>query len=92
MSIFRYYKDPVTNVSLYMGLIMRYGTDVRQHYARIVHDANIDGLGYTHPYDDVVPDGGASQAGVVSSGNPRVLTVTVGGNQAGDSKGGCVIL
>ena len=29
-----------------------------QHYARIVHAANVDGLGYTFPYDDVTPDGG----------------------------------
>lgn len=50
-----------------------------QHYARIVHEANIDKHGYAFPYDDVTPDGGVPQEGAVFSFSPQSLTVTVGG-------------
>lgn len=35
-----------------------YRQGITNHYARIVHEANIDGIGYAFPYDDVTPDGG----------------------------------
>jgi hypothetical protein len=55
-----------------------YTNPVTNHYARIVHASTLDGLGYAFPYDDVTPDGGVNQAGVVSSGSPAQWTVTVG--------------
>ncbi|OCK73828.1 glycoside hydrolase family 64 protein [Lepidopterella palustris CBS 459.81] len=59
-----------------------YQDPITNHYARIVHNANLDGKGYSFPYDDVVPDGGSDQAGIVSDGSPSLLTVTVGGTNA----------
>jgi Beta-1,3-glucanase len=55
-----------------------YANPVTNHYARIVHAAAADGLGYAFPYDDVTPDGGVNQAGPVSSGSPEQLLVTLG--------------
>ncbi|KAL1902516.1 hypothetical protein Sste5346_000958 [Sporothrix stenoceras] len=68
--------DGVTSASAY------YQTAVTNHYARIVHAANLDGRGYAFPYDDVAPDNGADQSGAVSSGAPSVLTVYIGGGGA----------
>ena len=59
-----------------------YSHDCTNHYARIVHAANVDGLGYTFPYDDVTPTGGADQSGKVEDGSPASLLVTVGGANA----------
>jgi hypothetical protein len=59
-----------------------YQNSVTNHYARIVHAANLDGRGYAFPYDDVAPTGGADQSGAVSSGSPTLWTVTVGGGNA----------
>jgi hypothetical protein len=56
-----------------------YKHDVTNHYARLVHSANIDGRGYAHPYDDVTPSGGLDQSGFVNDPNPKLFTVTVGG-------------
>ncbi len=55
-----------------------YANPVTNHYARIVHATSGGGLGYAFPYDDVTPDGGVNQAGPVSSGNPALLSVTLG--------------
>lgn len=59
-----------------------YQNPVTNHYSRIVHAANVDGLGYAWPYDDVSPDGGVPQEGAIFSFSPAKLTVTVGGNNA----------
>lgn len=59
-----------------------YQNSITNHYARIVHAANLDGRGYCFPYDDVGPDGGADQSGFVSDGTPANLLVTVGGGNA----------
>ncbi|TKA26891.1 hypothetical protein B0A50_04338 [Salinomyces thailandicus] len=59
-----------------------YQTSTTNHYARIVHAANLDGKGYTFPYDDVTPDGGVGQEGAVFSFAPKRLLVAVGGNGA----------
>ena len=59
-----------------------YKNAITNHYARIVHAANLDGRGYAFPYDDVTPAGGVDQSGFVSSGSPTVLTVAVGGGTA----------
>ena len=67
---------PSTNQSQY------YRTSPTNHYARIVHEVNLDKRGYAFPYDDVSPTGGQDQSGAVSDGSPRLLTVTVGGANA----------
>lgn len=55
-----------------------YANATTNHYARVVHAALADGLGYAFPYDDVTPNGGVNQAGPVSSGDPALLSVTLG--------------
>ena len=65
---------PATNESTY------YQGDVTNHYARIVHAVNLDGKGYTFPYDDVTPSGAADLSGKVQSGDPKLWCVAVGGN------------
>jgi hypothetical protein len=59
-----------------------YQNSITNHYARIVHAANLDGLGYAFPYDDVTPNGGVNQSGPVSSGSPTLWTIAVGGGTA----------
>jgi Beta-1,3-glucanase/Carbohydrate binding module (family 6) len=56
-----------------------YAGSITNHYARIVHSANLDGLGYAFPYDDVTPPGGVNQGGAVAAADPALLTITVGG-------------
>ena len=63
-----------------------YATSPTNHYARIVHAANLDGKGYAFPYDDVGPSGGADQSGSVSDGAPKLFIVTVGGANASVSR------
>ncbi|KAK4958134.1 hypothetical protein LTR10_004559 [Elasticomyces elasticus] len=63
-------------------LAQYYTNPITNHYARIVHAANLDGKGYAFPYDDVVPDGGVGQEGALFSYSPTLLTVAVGGNGA----------
>lgn len=60
-----------------------YQNAITNHYSRIVHSVNLDGRGYTFPYDDVAADGAADQAGAVFSSYPDKLTVYIGGG--GDS-------
>lgn len=59
-----------------------YRRDPTNHYARLVHEHNVDGKGYAFAYDDVQPDGGDDQSGKVNAGDPALFTVTVGGIQA----------
>jgi hypothetical protein len=59
-----------------------YQNSVTNHYARIVHAANLDGRGYAFPYDDVTPNGGTDQSGFVADPNPTLLTIAVGGGTA----------
>ncbi|MCJ1356712.1 MAG: hypothetical protein MMC33_006707 [Icmadophila ericetorum] len=59
-----------------------YQNSITNHYARIVHAANLDGRGYAFPYDDVGPSGGADQSGSISDGAPLLWTITVGGGNA----------
>lgn len=59
-----------------------YQSSPTNHYSRIVHATNLDGLGYAFPYDDVHPSWGGDVAGTVADGSPQLLTVTVGGNGA----------
>lgn len=55
-----------------------YTEDPTNHYSRIVHEHEIDGKGYTFAYDDVNPEG-ENAAGAVAAGDPKLLTVTIGG-------------
>ncbi|KAM3084453.1 hypothetical protein ACMFMF_001809 [Clarireedia jacksonii] len=59
-----------------------YQNSITNHYARIVHAANVDGLGYCFPYDDVTPNGGVNQSGFVNDPTPASLIVAVGGSNA----------
>ena len=70
---------PSANSTLY------YQTSPTNHYARIVHSVNLDGRGYAFPYDDVTPTGGQDQSGAVFDSSPQLLTVTVGGANAGNA-------
>lgn len=47
-----------------------YQDKTTNHYARVVHAANLDGKGYAFPYDDVQPTGGEDQSGKVQAGSP----------------------
>jgi hypothetical protein len=58
-----------------------YKNPITNHYSRICHANNVDGLGYGFPYDDVAPAGGQDQSGYVSGANPKLLTVIIGGGQ-----------
>ncbi|MCJ1326136.1 hypothetical protein MMC10_002800 [Thelotrema lepadinum] len=59
-----------------------YKNSITNHYARILHAANLDGRGYAFPYDDVAPSGGKDQSGFFSDGNPKLWTIAVGGGNA----------
>jgi hypothetical protein len=59
-----------------------YRRDPTNHYARIVHEVNLDGKGYAFAYDDVQADGGKDQSGKVNAGDPKIFIVSVGGNNA----------
>ncbi|PMD17081.1 glycoside hydrolase family 64 protein [Hyaloscypha hepaticicola] len=64
-----------------------YTNSITNHYARIVHAANLDSRGYCFPYDDVTPNGGVDQSGFVNSGSPSNFLVTVGGGNAYAKRG-----
>jgi hypothetical protein len=55
-----------------------YLTSPNNHYSRIVHQHEADGLGYAFAYDDVNPDG-ENQAGLVAGPDPQLLHIVVGG-------------
>ncbi|RDL40875.1 uncharacterized protein BP5553_00854 [Venustampulla echinocandica] len=59
-----------------------YTGKVTNHYARIVHAANVDGRGYAFPYDDVSPGDSIDASGFVSDGSPANLLIAVGGANA----------
>lgn len=55
-----------------------YTVNPTSHYARLVHQYEVNSLGYAFSYDDVNPDG-ENAAGTVSGNNPTLMKVTVGG-------------
>ncbi|PPJ50430.1 hypothetical protein CBER1_05556 [Cercospora berteroae] len=59
-----------------------YSRDPTNHYARLVHEHNVDKKGYAFAYDDVQPDEGEDQSGKVNAGDPVLFTVSVGGKSA----------
>lgn len=54
-----------------------YAQPITNHYAALVHSANLDGRGYAFPYDDVPGAGGVDQSGFVN-GPPKEFLVTLG--------------
>ncbi|KAJ4987592.1 glucanase B [Stagonosporopsis vannaccii] len=60
-----------------------YTREPTNHYARLVHEVNVDGKGYAFAYDDVQPDDGDDQSGKVNAGDPKLFVVSVGGKSAG---------
>lgn len=56
-----------------------YNHPITNHYARLVHEHNLDRKGYAFAYDDVQPDEGDDQSGKVNAGDPQLFTVSVGG-------------
>ena len=58
-----------------------YQNPITNHYSRIVHAANLDGLGYAFAFDDVTPNDGVNQSGAVYDPHPSLLTVAVGGGK-----------
>ncbi|KAK4069613.1 CAZyme family GH64 [Trichoderma aggressivum f. europaeum] len=66
------------NVQPGLGQSSYYTLNPTNHYSRLVHQFEIDGRGYTFPYDDVNPDGNENASGTLASGAPNVLTVYVG--------------
>lgn len=55
-----------------------YTVSPTNHYSRLVHELEVDGKGYTFPYDNVSPDDATNASGVVASSAPGTLTVYVG--------------
>jgi hypothetical protein len=63
-----------------LGADSHYTTAPSNYYSAIVHKYELDGKGYAFAYDDVNPSGDDENAsGTVSSANPSILSVTVGG-------------
>ena len=56
-----------------------YTVSPTNYYAKFVHEYEAGGVGYAFSYDDVAPDGGVDQSGLVWSTEPEVLTVVVNG-------------
>lgn len=62
-----------------------YTGNVTNHYARLVHEHQGEGMGYAFAYDDANPSGPgldnatANAAGLIKSTDPECLEVTVGG-------------
>ncbi|KAG9255200.1 putative glucan endo-1,3-beta-glucosidase precursor [Emericellopsis atlantica] len=56
-----------------------YKDAVTNHYSRVCHETTIESRGYAFPYDDVGSSQGADQSGFLNDGDPKVLTVEVGG-------------
>ncbi|KAI1263707.1 glycoside hydrolase family 64 protein [Xylariaceae sp. FL1019] len=55
-----------------------YTVDPTNHYSRIVHNYEANGIGYAFSYDDVNPEG-ANASGEITTVNPTSLKITVGG-------------
>ncbi|KAI3325768.1 glycoside hydrolase family 64 protein [Xylariaceae sp. AK1471] len=66
------------NVQPSLSSASYYTVDPTNHYARVVHNYEQDGLGYAFSYDDVNPSG-ENAAGTVAGSSPTVLKVTAGG-------------
>lgn len=56
-----------------------YGGTPTNWYSKLVHDNEADGKGYAFAYDDVTPDDGTNQSGLLANTDPILLALTVGG-------------
>ncbi|RMZ91167.1 hypothetical protein DV736_g1605, partial [Chaetothyriales sp. CBS 134916] len=54
-----------------------YSVSPTNHYSRIVHAHSAGGIGYAFSYDDVMPDGGVNESGLIAISDPSALAVTV---------------
>jgi hypothetical protein len=62
-----------------LGSDKYYTNEINHRYAGIVHDHEVDHMGYAFPYDDVNPsDPKENAAGLLVSNDPAVLTISVG--------------
>lgn len=61
-----------------LGSDSYYQNSPSNHYSRIVHHWETDGLGYAFSYDDVNP-AGQNEAGAVWGENPQLLEIAIGG-------------
>jgi hypothetical protein len=62
------------------------GDTPHNKYARIVHEVQMDHMGYTFPYDDVKPDFNSEVSGTISGENPSAFRIYVGGRDFGGSQ------
>ncbi|KAI0531991.1 glycoside hydrolase family 64 protein [Xylaria digitata] len=69
---------PGGNVQPSLGASSYYTVSPTNHYSRVVHQYEVNGIGYAFSYDDVNPDG-ENASGTVAGDNPTLLKVTVGG-------------
>ncbi|RWA06910.1 hypothetical protein EKO27_g8203 [Xylaria grammica] len=69
---------PGGNVQPSLGAASYYTVSPTSHYSRVVHQYEVNGIGYAFSYDDVNPDG-ENASGTVAGDNPTLLKVTVGG-------------
>ncbi|KAK3057704.1 hypothetical protein LTR09_001888 [Extremus antarcticus] len=56
-----------------------YSSEPSSYYNKFVHEHQVDGKGYAFAYDDVNPANDVDQSGTVSSMQPELLTIIVGG-------------
>ena len=56
-----------------------YTVSPTNYYSKFVHDYEAGGIGYAFSYDDVAPDGGVNQSGLLLSTDPTALVVNVQG-------------
>ncbi|RMZ82663.1 hypothetical protein DV738_g1612, partial [Chaetothyriales sp. CBS 135597] len=54
-----------------------YSVSPTNHYSRIVHEHSAGGIGYAFSYDDVMPDGGVNESGLIAVSDPAALEVAV---------------
>ena len=69
---------PGGNITPSLGNSKYYTANPTSHYARLVHQHEVDGKGYAFSYDDVNV-GGENAAGVVAGPAPKMLEVWAGG-------------
>ncbi|KAI0467763.1 hypothetical protein F4859DRAFT_506490 [Xylaria cf. heliscus] len=60
-----------------LGSDKYYQGNITNHYARLVHENLIDGMGYAFSYDDVNPGSTENSAGLVSTSRPLKLMISI---------------
>ncbi|KAI1434981.1 hypothetical protein GGR50DRAFT_659632 [Xylaria sp. CBS 124048] len=54
-----------------------YKDNITNHYARLVHENLVGGMGYAFSYDDVSPNVESNSAGLISTPNPTKLEILI---------------